>query len=61
MSRTVLALALACSLLGLSAASAVAEEEGPVPPRQKWSFSGPFGTWDKAQLQRGFQVYKEVC
>ena len=22
---------------------------------------GPFGTFNKAQLQRGFQVYKEVC
>jgi ubiquinol-cytochrome c reductase cytochrome c1 subunit len=22
---------------------------------------GPFGTFDKQQLQRGFQVYKEVC
>jgi ubiquinol-cytochrome c reductase cytochrome c1 subunit len=22
---------------------------------------GPFGTWDKQQLQRGYQVYKEVC
>ena len=22
---------------------------------------GPFGTFDKAQLQRGFQVHKEVC
>jgi ubiquinol-cytochrome c reductase cytochrome c1 subunit len=31
------------------------------PPAQKWSFSGPFGTFDKAQLQRGFKVYKEVC
>ena len=31
----------------------------PVP--QKWSFSGPFGKFDKAQLQRGLQVYKEVC
>lgn len=26
-----------------------------------WSFDGPFGTFDRAQLQRGFQVYKEVC
>ena len=26
-----------------------------------WSFEGPFGTYDRAQLQRGFQVYKEVC
>ncbi|MFZ4805965.1 MAG: cytochrome c1 [Hyphomicrobiaceae bacterium] len=29
--------------------------------RQKWSFSGITGTFDKAQLQRGYQVYKEVC
>ena len=26
-----------------------------------WSFSGPFGTFDKAAMQRGFQAYKEVC
>ena len=26
-----------------------------------WSFSGPFGTYDKAAMQRGFQVYNEVC
>ena len=26
-----------------------------------WSFNGPFGTYDRAALQRGFQVYKEVC
>jgi len=26
-----------------------------------WSFAGPFGRFDKQQLQRGFQVYKEVC
>jgi ubiquinol-cytochrome c reductase cytochrome b/c1 subunit len=63
MSRTILAFALAGSLLGFSAASAIAagEHESPVPPRQKWSFSGPFGKWDKGQLQRGFKVYREVC
>ena len=61
MSRTILAVALAGSLLGFSAASAIAAGEPPVPPRQKWSFSGPFGKWDKAQLQRGFKVYREVC
>jgi ubiquinol-cytochrome c reductase cytochrome c1 subunit len=27
----------------------------------KWSFAGPFGYFDKAALQRGFQVYREVC
>ncbi len=45
-----------------------AEEEGAVPhyplkhPRHvDWTFSGPFGTFDPQQLQRGFQVYREVC
>lgn len=26
-----------------------------------YSFEGPFGTFDRTQLQRGFKVYKEVC
>ena len=26
-----------------------------------WSFDGPFGKWDHAQLQRGLKVYDEVC
>ncbi len=26
-----------------------------------YSFEGPFGTFDKAQLQRGYKVFKEVC
>jgi ubiquinol-cytochrome c reductase cytochrome c1 subunit len=30
-------------------------------PDVKWSFNGPFGTYDKAALQRGFLVYKQVC
>lgn len=42
---------------------AVAAGHFPVykPVQQKWSFAGPFGKYDKAQLQRGLQVYKEVC
>jgi ubiquinol-cytochrome c reductase cytochrome c1 subunit len=39
----------------------VEKQEQPNPPRQKWSFYGPFGRYDQAQLQRGFQVYREVC
>jgi ubiquinol-cytochrome c reductase cytochrome c1 subunit len=31
------------------------------PEESEWSFAGPFGTYDKAQLQRGLKVYKEVC
>ncbi|NOC47011.1 MULTISPECIES: cytochrome c1 [unclassified Ruegeria] len=26
-----------------------------------FSFEGPFGTWDQHQLQRGLQIYTEVC
>ncbi|MBB4632712.1 cytochrome c1 [Sphingosinicella soli] len=31
------------------------------PKQVKWSSAGIFGTYDRVQLQRGFQVYKEVC
>ena len=31
------------------------------PEKVSWSFNGPLGHYDKAQLQRGFQVYTEVC
>ena len=36
-------------------------QEAEAPPRLHWSFHGPFGTYDQAQLQRGFKVYREVC
>ncbi len=31
------------------------------PIKVDWSFKGLTGTFDRASLQRGFQVYKEVC
>ncbi|MEA3032094.1 MAG: ubiquinol-cytochrome c reductase cytochrome c1 subunit, partial [Sphingomonadales bacterium] len=31
------------------------------PKHVAYSFDGPFGRYDRRQLQRGFQVYKEVC
>lgn len=31
------------------------------PKSVSFSFEGPFGTYDRGALQRGFQVYKEVC
>ena len=31
------------------------------PIKVDWSFNGFFGKFDRAQLQRGYQVYKEVC
>ena len=33
-----------------------------LPPKEvSFTFEGPAGKYDKRQLQRGFQVYKEVC
>jgi ubiquinol-cytochrome c reductase cytochrome c1 subunit len=48
----------AAALLGLGTATAADE---PKLPSEHWSFDGIFGTYDRAELQRGFQVYKEVC
>ena len=50
-------------LLGLwmGTANAVQASEVPPPPPQTWSFQGPTGTFDRPALQRGLQVYKEVC
>ena len=47
-----------------SSVPAQASEAGGLdmrPPRLSWSFSGPFGMYDTAQLQRGFRVFREVC
>jgi len=55
------ALGLALALFGGVAGTAHAQEEPATPPHQEWSFNGVFGTYDRAALQRGFQVYKEVC
>jgi cytochrome c1 len=60
MSKKILALIVAGSLAGF-AAPAFAAGEAATPPKEKWSFSGPFGTYDRGQLQRGFKVYREVC
>jgi ubiquinol-cytochrome c reductase cytochrome c1 subunit len=50
---------IAVSLTGTAlAAGKVKHPEGP---EYGWSFDGPFGTYDRAAVQRGFQVYKEVC
>jgi ubiquinol-cytochrome c reductase cytochrome c1 subunit len=40
----------------------MAEEEFHLAPKHvAFASDGPFGHFDKQQLQRGFQVYKEVC
>jgi len=55
------ALLIAGGLFIGSAQNARAEDHGVAPPGNKWSFAGPFGTFDRGALQRGLKVYKEVC
>src|SRR4029079_14819311 len=61
MVSTVIALLVAGGLLVGGAQNARAEEHQDTPPSQKWSFSGPFGKYDRGSLQRGLKVYNEVC
>jgi ubiquinol-cytochrome c reductase cytochrome b/c1 subunit len=55
-------IALAAAICILTGSAAAEDTSQPLPPRQiSWPFSGPLGTYDRGTLQRGFQVYKEVC
>jgi ubiquinol-cytochrome c reductase cytochrome c1 subunit len=58
--RTLLTTLLA---LGFATAALAEPKEGEPkhPQDQEWSFNGVFGKFDRQQLQRGYQVYKEVC
>src|ERR1700674_3363086 len=59
--RNLAAILLAVALATLANRPATAQEEAETPLRLTWSFAGPFGKYDEAQLQRGFKVYREVC
>lgn len=60
-SKIISAVLLAASTLSAGSAVAAGPSNGPDPVLQDWSFSGVFGKYDPAQLQRGFQVFQEVC
>lgn len=60
MFKSALAALAAVSALTLSAPAQAAGGAGHVEDIS-FSFEGPFGTFDKAQLQRGWQVFREVC
>jgi ubiquinol-cytochrome c reductase cytochrome c1 subunit len=57
------ALAAEGSDLAAAVEHAAAASHYPIlkPHNLDWSFAGPFGKYDKGQLQRGLKVYKEVC
>jgi ubiquinol-cytochrome c reductase cytochrome c1 subunit len=58
---------LAAPAAGQKPAAAAAEQSCPeaekeyTPPPQHWQHKELFGTYNMADVQRGFQVYKEVC
>ncbi|MEM7271179.1 MAG: cytochrome c1 [Pseudomonadota bacterium] len=50
----------AAASLGFGSAALAAGGAGYVEDKS-FTFEGPFGTFDQEQLQRGFQVYNEIC
>ncbi len=64
MKKKLVYLVLAIGAAGLLSSSVNAAGDGQEAihiERQSWSFSGFKGQFDSAQLQRGFQVYQQVC
>lgn len=51
----------AFAAFGLSASAALAAPTGAAVTDYDFSFEGPFGTYDQMQLQRGLQIYTQVC
>ncbi|MEM6811470.1 MAG: cytochrome c1 [Pseudomonadota bacterium] len=59
MKQTILTF-LTCALMASPVIAAESKYKAELPDH-KFSFDGPFGTFDRGSLQRGFQVYKQVC
>jgi cytochrome c1 len=56
--RKILVSAIAAFAIAGSAAHAA---ETPKLPNHDWTFEGVFGYFDKAQLRRGYKIYRQVC
>ncbi len=56
----IVAVLLAVVMMALPGSAKAASDQIHYP-QQKWSFEGPFGTFDRGSVQRGYQVYKQVC
>ncbi len=51
----------AAAVFALAAPAAVSAAEHIEIPEEDWNFYGVLGAFDRPQLQRGFQVYRDVC
>lgn len=58
MKRLITALA---AVAAISSPVIGAAGDTPPPEPHDWSWEGPFGRYDDAELQRGFLVYQQVC
>jgi ubiquinol-cytochrome c reductase cytochrome c1 subunit len=61
MIRNSLTVIAAVFIMAAAAAPAPAAESQRPAKDISYSFEGPFGTFSRGQLQRGYKVYKEVC
>src|ERR1700724_3776845 len=59
--RSIIIVAVAVTLVAPALAQEHSHEDTSSPAKNRWSFAGPFGKFDRGQLQRGFKVYREVC
>ncbi len=57
----IIAAALWVSAFGFAKPEAPTHAHKDEPVKIAWSFDGPKGTFDKASVQRGYKIYKEVC
>lgn len=61
MTRFAAAIALGLGAMVNISGGAHAAGDAKRPEAVEWSFAGPFGTYDRNALRRGFKVYREVC
>ena len=54
-------IAAGLAALGLTATASAFEGDAHTPHAHHWHHNGPFGTYDRLAIQRGLQVYQEVC
>ena len=53
--------AAAIAALGFAGTAAALEGDQHAPHEHHWHHDGPFGTYDTSAVQRGYQIYQEVC
>lgn len=48
-------------LIAIFPVSSFSAGDSKKPKQMQWQFDGAMGSFDRASIQRGFQVYREVC